>query len=380
MPDKEKTVKLTGLPVSPEMKDILCRLSNKQDVTMEEIDKTVEMRMARSNIAHETPTIDRKNREDIQEYIKRKMLEAGSASVDAYGDTVYNGSIETGRRLDIVIGLPASGKSSAIADTLSAEFKSRIIDNDEAKKMIPQYNSGWGADVVHEESQLISDSVFKESADRHENIVLPKVGSSSEKLINKYISYAKKQGYTVNIHYVELDRNKALGRMLSRFIEDGRFLQPQLIDKYAPIGEKNKIEQSYEYLKGSEFITGYSKWNNDVARGDRPVLLEYNNLNGRYIEDAVKAKGVTGNDTYLRDSGKDGQSVCSIHGVPDSTPGITSAAFITGKSQTVGKVPQGGRTGEAAYNVSRGAFGAGDRIETSKRTVAAPERKRRSRR
>ena len=47
-----------------------------------------------------------------------------------------------------------------------------------------------------------------------------------------YIYPAISSGYVVNIHYVDLDRNKALGRMLNRFIEDGRFLKPELIEKY----------------------------------------------------------------------------------------------------------------------------------------------------
>lgn len=39
-----------------------------------------------------------------------------------------------GSRLDIIVGLPGSGKSSALADAISQEFNSIIIDNDEAKR------------------------------------------------------------------------------------------------------------------------------------------------------------------------------------------------------------------------------------------------------
>lgn len=72
------------------------------------------------------------------------MLELGTATIDDGGEVRYNGYVAKESRLDIIIGLPASGKSSAIVDTLSQEFKSRVIDNDEAKKKIPQFNNGWG--------------------------------------------------------------------------------------------------------------------------------------------------------------------------------------------------------------------------------------------
>lgn len=36
-------------------------------------------------------------------------------------------------------------------------YKSRVVDSDEAKKLLPEYNDGWGAGVVHKESLLISE-------------------------------------------------------------------------------------------------------------------------------------------------------------------------------------------------------------------------------
>lgn len=42
--------------------------------------------------------------------------------------------------------------------------------------------------------------------------MLPKVGSDADKLMTDYIAYAKDAGYKVNVHFVDLDRNKALGR------------------------------------------------------------------------------------------------------------------------------------------------------------------------
>lgn len=300
--EEQKIVKLTGEPVSREMSDILERLARDKNVTLEEINSTREMQAARSRIAQSASTFLLDNREGIRNDAVEYLLSLGAAEadengnilVDENGDTVYNKNVERGSRLDIVIGLPASGKSSAIVDTLSAEFHSRVIDNDEAKKRIPEYDDGWGAGVVHEESQAISEEVFKEALAGGENIVLPKVGSKAEKLLKYYIEPAKEARYEVKLHFVDLSRNKALGRMLERFIEKGRFLDPELIDKYAPLNEKNRIEQCYEALKDSTLIGGYSKWDNDVGRGERPILTEHKNLTGNYIDHARTQKG--GND------------------------------------------------------------------------------------
>lgn len=288
----ERKVKLTGLPVSEEMQSILERLSEKEYVTLDEINATREMRTARSNIDYSRPSIQLDNRQNIQQEILRKMNNYGSAVIDESGKTEYTGDVDKKSRLDIIIGLPASGKSSAIVDVISQEFHSKLIDNDEAKKMIPQYNDGWGASVVHEESQFISDYAFRTAVARHENIVFPKVGSDARKLEREYIQHAKKNGYSVYVHFVDVPREIALGRMLNRFIEDGRFLEPKLIDKYANEHEGNKIEQAYDTLKHSEnLIDGYSKWDNDVMRGESPFLVETKGLEGNFINNArVKEK------------------------------------------------------------------------------------------
>lgn len=327
--DDKRTVKLTGLPVSEEMEDILKRLANKESVSIDEINNTSEMKMARSNIAHETPTIERANREDLQEKIQNDLLKLGSATIDDEGKVRYNGSVARESRLDIIIGLPASGKSSAIVDKLSQEFKSRVIDNDEAKTRIPQFNNGWGAGVVHEESQKISDEVFISAISNHENIILPKVGSNANKLIDRYIIDAKENGYSVNIHYVELDRNISMGRMINRFIDDGRFLDPNLIEKYAPANGNNYIDQTYEHLKNSSLIDGYSKWDNDVPRGENPYLLEAKGLDGDYIKNArIKGGNEYGrNQTVssdIRTNGENGVGRSRRSGLQEKSQGILS--------------------------------------------------------
>ena len=109
-------------------------------------------------------------------------------------------------------------------------------------------------------------------------------------------------GYSINIHYVELDRNKALGRMLGMLVTEGRFLEPELPNKYAPILEdgsiKNNITEAYEKLKtmvyiddeGKEqnIVDGFTKWSTDHEFGEPNILLENIGCEGNYIDKAKR--------------------------------------------------------------------------------------------
>lgn len=262
--------KLTGEPVSEEMKSVLKRLANGENVPEAEIGQLKEIREANSCLGNGVPTVKLKDREGIQNGVYNRLQKSGSAVTDDSGHVSLTGEIRREKRLDIVIGLPASGKSSALVEPISEMYHSRIIDSDEAKKLLPEYNDGWGAGIVHKESQLISDRQFKAAVRKGENITYPRVGGDCDELTD-IIAAVKKQGYSVYIHFNELDRNKALGRMINRFLETGRYIKPELVTKYG-----NGISATYETLKNrSELVDGFSKWSNDVPLGCRPKLIEY---------------------------------------------------------------------------------------------------------
>ena len=262
--------KLTGEPVSEEMQSVLKRLANGENVPEAEIGQLKEIREANSCLGNGVPTVKLKDREGIQNGVYNRLQKSGSAVTDDSGHVSLTGEIRREKRLDIVIGLPASGKSSALVEPISEMYHSRIIDSDEAKKLLPEYNDGWGAGIVHKESQLIADRQFKAAVRNGENITYPRVGGDCDELTD-IIAAVKKQGYSVYIHFNELDRNKALGRMINRFLEKGRYIKPELVTKYG-----NGISATYETLKNrSELVDGFSKWNNDVPLGCRPKLIEY---------------------------------------------------------------------------------------------------------
>ena len=152
----DKINKLTGEKVSDMMMELLERCSRDEYVSIEEFERTPEIKKAKQmkeeilNSPRVAETISYKvDNEKLRENIVKELLSHGSALIDKDGNVNYNGVVEQNCRLDIVIGLPASGKSSAIVDVLSEEFHSRVVDYDEAKTMLPDFNNGWGADIVH---------------------------------------------------------------------------------------------------------------------------------------------------------------------------------------------------------------------------------------
>lgn len=134
-------------------------------------------------------------------------------------------TVEQGKRLDIITGSPASGKSSTFAAPLSRLHKARLCDPDQIKTMIPEYADGLGAGIVHNESKVLCRDVMYYAMDRGDNIVFPTLGGDGNtgRLI-RIIEDAHARGYTVNLHYNAIDRNKAVGRMLYRLAQTGRFI------------------------------------------------------------------------------------------------------------------------------------------------------------
>jgi len=338
---KERIVKLTGKPVSKEMEDILKRLEVGQDVPLEEINATPEIIEAEKHMKKGIFTIDIPGREDMRAEYVDKMLSYGSASYDEKGNlmkdnddnTIYKDPVDKGRRLDIIIGLPASGKSSAILNTISHEFHSKLLDNDEAKKMIPEFDGGWGGDLVHKESQVISDEAFDETLQKGENIVLPKVGGDADKLLGRYVGTAKEYDYSVYVHFVHLDRRKALGRMLGRFIDEARYMRTNLIDQYDNDRDGNKIEKTYQIIKKSKQVDGYSKWDNDVKRGEKPILLEYSSsLVGRYISEARRPEEEVAYGEAISDRQRDNDNRRRLK--DDDTRGYSRRGILTGAQST----------------------------------------------
>ena len=138
----------------------------------------------------------------------------------------------------ILIGLPASGKSS-VAGKLADLTGSYVVDSDYAKRKIPEFTQEFGASIVHEESSLItfgmSAGKYKEEFNlfeyciaKHCNMVIPKIGSDRESIESLRDALLSK-GYSVHLALISLDRQEACRRALYRYIKTKRYVPLSLI-------------------------------------------------------------------------------------------------------------------------------------------------------
>ena len=259
--------------------NILERLANNEAVSIGEIANLEIIKYGKLQRGDFNPTIkDNSNeRKKLREKIQSEVENLGSA-IEINGKWIYNGVVKKNKRADIVIGLPAAGKSSVLVDPLSAFFKSRIVDSDVVKEKIPEFNNGFGAGNVHEESKLINECILNNAINKGENIVLPVVGSNYDNVLSK-INNFKNSGYKVYLHLNELPMYKALGRMINRFVETGRYLSPSLIYKYKNkptevfekiINQKGDMTDEYSEREGSAWAAlnrgNYGYYKMDVGR------------------------------------------------------------------------------------------------------------------
>lgn len=184
-------------------------------------------------------------------------------------DTYGNGALNKEKRLDIVTGGPATGKSSKIVEPLAKAHGSIIADSDLIKEKLPEFGEGNGAMNVHRESAILNKQVMDRAMANGDNIVWPHVGESDASL-QKIIPRFKEAGYDVHLHHAEAPLEKTLPRLVDRFNKTGRFVDPDYA--YNTVGLRpNEVNAT---IKSHEGLTSQSRYSTDVGREEAPVLLE----------------------------------------------------------------------------------------------------------
>ena len=337
---------------SPELQSVIDRLNAGEDVSREEIDRIPEVAAVRALPKMNTADIQTPERQKLRSEVLEQLYQRGSYSSETHD---YTGEIAQERRADIVIGAPAAGKSSVLVDPLSEQHKSRVIDSDDAKKLLPEYDEGKGAGNVHRESSMIRDVLKQRAIARGENIVWPTVGDKLDKLLSS-IQEFRDNGYSVYLHLNELSASKATGRALGRYLSTGRFVDPEVVLK---VGDKPT--QNYNYIRQQEgLIDGYSHYSNDVPRGEKPILYEAGDT-GRSLE------------------GDRGRGVRPDLHAGRTEPGVRETVRRTGEGQGSardGEAAEAGDAGAKRYSLDsadhRGWEDAGRTDRTERRDWAVP--------
>ncbi len=232
-------------------------------------------------IQNDTVYIDTDERVNLRYDILSNLFSNGS-----YNENSYTGEIYQDKRIDIVIGVPGAGKTSTMVNTLSQFHKSLIIDSDMAKVLIPEYDHGKGANIVHEESSQISKALLEKAIGEDYNIVLPIVGNNIDNLRLLRDSLIN-LGYELHLHLMELEPEIAAQRAIERFETDGRFIDPDYII--------NKVgwspSENYEMMLQEGGFISYEKYSNNVPKGERPKFISSHK--GNYIGEQVEIQNRT---------------------------------------------------------------------------------------
>lgn len=349
--EKTQSTTTEKLKASPELQSAIDRLTAGEDVSREEINRIPEVAAVRALPKMNTADIQTPERQKLRSEVLEQIYQRGSYSSETHD---YTGEIAQERRADIVIGAPAAGKSSVLVDPLSEQHKSRVIDSDDAKKLLPEYDDGKGAGNVHRESSMIRDVLKQRAIARGENIVWPTVGDKLDKLLSS-IQEFRDNGYSVYLHLNELSAGKATGRALGRYLSTGRFVDPEIVLK---VGDKPT--QNYNYIRQQEgLIDGYSHYSNDVPRGEKPILYEAGDA-GRSLE------------------GDRGRGVRPDLHAGRTEPGVRETVRRTGEGQGSarnGEAAEAGDAGAKRYSIDsadhRGREDAGRTDRAERRTGAA---------
>lgn len=183
-----------------------------------------------------TAEIDTPERQELRQKIRVDFLAMGSARLKKIDEKTgkakyaFDGPLKTEYKMVLVLGLPASGKSTYIAEPLSEEMGAFILDCDTVKDFIPEYQESHGcaADAVHFESFAIMDDAmqaFLTGEKKGVNVVLPIVATDLDELMETYIKPFEAAGYTVKAVFRDAEPNESACRVVSRELRNGRIIR-----------------------------------------------------------------------------------------------------------------------------------------------------------
>ena len=217
----------------------------------------------------------------FEELITLKRLDdADEIELGKGGCLPVSTNAQQGKQLYLIIGLPASGKSS-LADLICESTGSVLVDSDYAKRKLPEYHTKVnGASLVHKESQIIimgdpsneeALSVYQWGLSHKMNMVYPCIGNKYKEIIALTQNVIDVFGYDVHLILVNLDRIKATKRAYTRYMETKRYIPlSKIYDEYA-----NDPALTYYIAKEQycDLFKSFTHFDTDVPRKERYRII-----------------------------------------------------------------------------------------------------------
>lgn len=236
-----------------------------------QLDEEVKKRLEENKMKIPTNRDNSEERIRLREKIKKDIIR-----------NIKKMDIHSEKRLDIVMGNPGSGKNSVISIPLREKYKSFILDNDDIKEVLPEFDDGLGAFVVHEESSDIANDLFKTFIKMEYNLIFPMVGRTYKSITDK-VDFAKKNGYEVHLHFCDLSLEKTAERIVQRFRETNRYVSLDYLMNQVQDNPRN----NYEIAKKERLCDSYTMYDNDVEKGEKAIEIEAldHDLKNRYLKE-----------------------------------------------------------------------------------------------
>ncbi len=114
----------------------------------------------------------------------------------------------------MTMGLPGSGKSTALHNMNVNLAGFILIDPDEIKKEHPNYDPNQ-PELTHEWSQQETMKRLAEAIENGQNLIIDGTGTNVEKMVYR-IKHLQKNGYRVEVVYVKVTLETALHRNANR--------------------------------------------------------------------------------------------------------------------------------------------------------------------
>lgn len=182
----------------------------------------------------------------------------------------------------MMMGGPASGKSSMVRALGIDESQFVMADADAIKERIPEYRVGVrsrarkAAAMAHEESSYLVKKIRADAMANRKNLVIDGTGAKAKSYLD-VIPELRKQGYRIQLLMAECDVDVAVPRAIERAEKVGRFVPENFMREAYP-----NIPNSFKQI--SPLVDDFHVFDTGNARaGEKPRAL-YSKSNGQTTE------------------------------------------------------------------------------------------------
>lgn len=225
----------------------------------------------------------------------------------------------------VILGLPGAGKTSIFAkDIVEKAPWSYVVDADEAKKTLPEYEHGRGAPVVHEESTAIADRLLERLVRERKDVVLSKLGTDPAKM-RGLIDAVADAGYDVQVKLPHISPEESAWSSHQRWRKKGRFVDPLI-----SLEAGTKPLETYEHIKNHPAVTRAERFDNPgVDSGRQPYQVE-----------SIDREASSGIEAAPRAGEEGGRGPEAVRVTGSDAPGVRGGRGTGGSDRAVEGVPE----------------------------------------